>query len=113
MKAKRRYLTKKERSDMHALQGGLCACGCDQPLGAKFIAEHWHCVALGNGEKPDALFTLACASRKTKKDIRDIWHVKRIKQRAEGTRRQRKPIANRGFDKSRRRKMNGTVEVRT
>ena len=109
MKARRKYLTPKERADMFALQGGLCACGCDNPLGEKFIAEHWVCVALGNDAKPDSLLRLECAARKTKRDIKDIAKVKRIRKRLEGRQRPKKQIRSRPFDKRLRKRMDGSV----
>lgn len=116
---KRASLTPRERDEMFDRQGGICFCGCGQPLGKRFVAEHWTPVAIGNEEKPDCLMLPACADIKTYGgpgrvggDIRDIYHVKRI---AEGRtqydvrKREGSQIKSRGFDKSLRKKMDGSV----
>lgn len=82
--AKRAYLTKGERAAMYQAQSGLCGCGCGEPLGDDFIAEHVHeLVSLGNAEKPDSLWTKACADRKTFGVRGDVQTVAKIKRLAE------------------------------
>lgn len=97
MKAKRKYLTPKERAAMREAQHDMCVCGCDQPLGERTVAEHWICVALGNGEKPDSLLRYECALEKTKRDVKAIAKVKRIRRGAEGKRRPKRKIPARPF----------------
>ena len=110
MKAKRRYLTKNERADMAHAQGGLCACGCDNPLGERFVAEHWVCVALGNDEKPDSLLRIECAARKTVRGVKAIAKVKRIRKNLDPKRVKRRcTIASRGFEQKYKKKINGEV----
>lgn len=113
MKTRRASLTKRERADMIARQGGLCfSFGCD---GAPEIGEHSTPVALGNSAKPDCLLCKVCAKEKTRRDVKAIAKVKRIrngktqadKRAAKGSR-----MKSRGFDKSRRKKMNGEVVER-
>lgn len=80
MSARRRYLTKRERAAMREAQGNLCGCGCDRPLGERFIAEHLWTVALGNEAKPDALYRTDCAAEKTRTDIKLISKTKPVQQ---------------------------------
>lgn len=118
---KRASLTKRERAAMYADQGGLCACGCDNPLGDHYIAEHIWCVAMGNESKPDALYRADCAALKTTVDRKLIAKTKRQRgehgQQARRARRKaagdRPLIEGRGFDKTLRKRFDGTVERRT
>ena len=81
----RRYLTQRERAKMLEEQGGVCAkCG---RAASSYIGEHTTPVALGNDEKPDALYCVACAKRKTHGDdgLRgDISAIAKAKRIAEG-----------------------------
>jgi hypothetical protein len=127
---KRASLTKRERATMHADQGGLCACGCDRPLGERYIAEHLWAVAMGNESKPDALFRADCAAAKTRLDLHLIAKTKRQRgehgQQARRARRKAEGKApliqgrgfaqkaggqrvSRGFDTTLKKKMNGQV----
>lgn len=124
MKAQRRYLTPNEMRDMLERQGGLCfspGCMSEGP----FVGEHWHCVALGNDNKPDALLCVPCAKAKTYGspgrvggDIRDIKHIRKLEEkRTQADRRaERGPklvsnskLQSRGFDKSLSKKFSGEV----
>ena len=108
MKAKRAYLTKKEKAERTDIQGGLCfVFGCDQPIA---IWEHWTPVAMGNDQKPDCGLCKGHAAEKTKRDIANIAKVKRIQKKARGETRKKKQIPSRGFQKGLRKKMDGTVE---
>lgn len=115
---KRRYLTAKERATMHAEQDGLCA-GCLAKITVSdCIAEHWFPVALGNDKKPDCLLCRPCADKKTNgtkatsygSDKHGIAKTKRL--RGETKQGPKKNIQSRGFDKTLRRRFDGTVEVR-
>lgn len=76
---KRAYLTPKERAQMAFDQGGLCGCGCDQPLGKETIGEHVYIlVAWGNEAKPDSLWRKDCSLKKTKEDMRKHARVRRL-----------------------------------
>lgn len=125
---KRASLTKRERAAMHASQGGLCGCGCDRPLGERYIAEHVWCVAMGNESKPDALYRADCAAEKTRNDIKLISKTKRQSgkitgQQARRARRKeegRAPLIrsnpamqSRGFDRTKTKKMDGRVVEKT
>ena len=104
MKAKRASLTKRERAAMIQRQGGLCfTFGCD---GKPTIAEHFTPVALGNDQKPDCLLCDECADAKTKRDIKAIAKVKRLRRGKKPTKR---PIKSRGFDTRFKKRMDGTV----
>lgn len=115
----RKYLTPKERKEMYGRQNGRCAsCDIPRPLG-NMIAEHWLPVALGNQDKPDCLLCVWCADRKTNgtkattygSDKHAIAKVKRL--RGETKQGPKKKIQSRGFDKTLRKRMDGTVERRT
>ena len=85
MKAKRQRLSAREFAAMWLKQDAKCACGCGEPLNARegVIQEHTTPVALGNGEKPDALYRYPCAYKKTcgvRGDLNIIAHVKRIRE---------------------------------
>lgn len=98
MKAKRSYLTKKEKAERTDIQGGLCfVFGCDQPIA---IWEHWTPVAMGNDQKPDCGLCKAHAAEKTKRDVANIAKVKRIRKREAGETKKKRKIAGRGFDKT-------------
>lgn len=89
MKAKRRYLTKKEAAALSEKQGHVCFIeGCGEPIA---VWEHWAPVALGNDQKPDCGLCAAHADAKTYGgpgrvggDIRDIAHVKRLIKKRDG-----------------------------
>lgn len=92
---KRRSLSPRERIQMFEIQGGICACGCKRELGERFIAEHFTPVKMGNEAKPDCLLRYDCASAKTRRDIKAIAKVKRI--RGETCTRRGRPIPSRPF----------------
>lgn len=56
---------------------------------------------------------IPCHKLKTREDIRKIRKAARIRARADHSRRRRKAITSRGFDKSLRRKMSGEVVKQT
>lgn len=118
MKAQRKRLTKAEFKAMWDDQNELCGCGCGLPLSKEegTVQEHTFAVALGNGEKPDAIYRKPCADKKTygpRGDLTVIARTKRYreartqfdKRKAAGGSR----IKSRGFDKSLTKKMNGEV----
>lgn len=84
---KRRYLTPRERRDMHAAQDGKCTVCSNAITVSGCVAEHWHPVALGNVSKPDCLLCVPCALRKTHgtpattygSDIHAIAKVRRLR----------------------------------
>ena len=113
----RRYLTPKERKAMWDAQNGSCAV-CKAPTSlAGMIAEHTIPVALGNTEKPDALLCKPCADRKTfgtkattyGSDIHALAKIKRIRRKMTLPTTEGRSIQSRGFDKTLRRKFDGTV----
>jgi len=93
---------------------GLCArCGGNLPL----VEAEWdHRLALINGGDNGLLnwqpLHPACHKAKTRIDAKLAAKIKRIIRRLDGTRRARKAIASRGFNRSLRRKFNGKVESR-
>ena len=86
MKAKRAKLTPAQRKAKAEEQGGLCGCGCGDPLEGKGdVGEHvWEFVSLGNDGKPDKLYRKQCARRKTNGPRGDLNTISHIKQLAEG-----------------------------
>jgi hypothetical protein len=117
---KRASLTRKERAEMAERQGHKCACGCGR--GGPFIAEHTIPVEMGNLNKPDCLLARPCAAAKTRKDRKDIakakhragetGQYKRRKARGYSLIRGKTKIESRGFDKSLRKHMDGSVSKR-
>lgn len=76
MSTGRKYLTKKERADMLAAQGGVCiteGCGSTGPL----VGEHSDPNYYKPG-KPDSLMCVACHKEKTRRDKKAIGKTKRL-----------------------------------
>ncbi|MNS32335.1 hypothetical protein D3C72_644140 [compost metagenome] len=102
---KRKPLTRAEFGQLMIDQEGKCACGCGlklQPMGEGVIDEHRVPLALGgtNHLSNRHLFRKPCAKAKTSdRDAPAIAKVKRIEARLNGTRRPRKPIPGRPFQK--------------
>lgn len=127
-RANRAKLTPKERVAMWQAQGGLCGCGCGEPLRDKdegVVGEHvWWFVSLGNSGKPDKLYRKPCARKKTngpRGDLNVIAHVKRLaegrtqadKRAARGPKlRSNSKLRSRGFDKTKTRHFDGKVSPR-
>lgn len=115
---KRKPLTRAQFGQLMIDQGGRCGCGCGeklQPMTERVIDEHRIPLAIGgtNDLENRELWRTPCAKAKTaKKDQPAIAKCNRLIARAEGTRRARKPIASRGFDKTMRKRMDGKVEPR-
>lgn len=109
-------LTRRERAAMMLAQEGKCGCGCGQKLGLRIIGEHTIPVALGNSGKPDALYREECALAKTRLDIWRIAKMKRQRgdkgQQARRKAGKTKQIRSRGFDKSLRKRFDGSVVPR-
>lgn len=117
MKAKRKFLTPKERKAMFIAQRKLCGCGCGGALkswsGIDAIGEHVHdLVALGCAEKPDALYLPACADKKTNGLLGDKHKIARQKRHMNGKTQYDKRklrggtrIKSPGFDKTKTKKM--------
>lgn len=106
---------------MYAAQNERCGCGCGKELqgweGRYSIGEHVHdLVALGCEEKPDSLWHPDCAFIKTNKsrngrrsDKGQVAHIKRL---IKGPKVSKNPMRSRGFDKTKRKHMDGTVSKR-
>lgn len=110
MKAKRAYLTAKEKAAMSARQGGVCfVWGCTNPIA---IWEHFTPVAMGNAEKPDCGLCKEHADEKTKRDVKAIAKVKRIRKKLAGETKAKRPIRSRGFDKTKTKRFSGEVVKR-
>lgn len=108
---RRRRLTKQERADMLERQGGCCVVfGCTE---TKNLIEEHSTPWVWTGEKADQLMCATHHSLKTPKDVRAIAKVKRIQKRERGEVKKKRAIKSRGFDRTKRKRMDGTVEPRT
>ena len=97
-----------ERSD------GVCQrLGCDVRIGLQL--DHVIPLALGGKDQDDNIEAL-CAPHhlaKTKLDVRMIAKAKRIERSINPeTRKAKRPIRSRGWDKTKRRKFDGSIEER-
>ena len=107
---KRRRLSPSARAAMLERQGGLCVVwGCIESKG--LIEEH-STPFTWTGELPDQLMCEAHHKEKTRKDIKAISKVKRIRKREAGETRKKRAIASRGFDKTKTRGFDGKVKPR-
>jgi len=104
---KRKRLTKAARAAMLEAQGGCCVVfGCTETTG--LIEEH-STVFAWTGEQADQLMCPMHHKLKTRSDIKRIAKVRRLRK---GPKKGKRPIRSRGFDKTKRKRMNGTVEVK-
>lgn len=116
-KTKRKGFTAKQRKAVRDAFGGLCACGCEEPLeGEVWDIDHVIPIAIGGAHEPGNWVPLIKAHhvRKTAQDRKAIAKCERIIARENGTRRERqpihgKPLQGRPFPKDLRRKFNGQV----
>ena len=89
-------------------QGGCCVVfGCTETT--RLIEEH-STPFTWTGEKADQLMCELHHKEKTRLDIGKIAKVNRIRK---GQKKSKKPLHSRGFDKTRRKRMDGTVEPRS
>ena len=108
MKAKRRDPTERVKREIRERQGDVCFLeNCNEPIA---VFEHWTPVAMGNADYPDCGLCKGHAAEKTKRDVANIAKVKRIRKREAGEARKKRPIASRGFDKTKTKKL-GTGKV--
>lgn len=107
-------MTKARRLRIYMRCNGRCVCGAKVPMEGTVI-DHEIPLWMGGAEEDENLRFLCgpCDRVKTAKDKGDIGKVKRIHARRDGTRRERPPIKNAGFNTRLRKKMDGTVEVRS
>lgn len=115
---KRRPLTPGQRRYLIELQGGRCGCGCLGALDSgPVIDEHIQPLDLlgSNHISNRSLWLAACSARKTAEvDLPKIAKVRRQRKKALKPRKHSKrPIKSRGFDRKRRRHMDGSVSERT
>ncbi len=97
----RQYLTKRQRAELLEAQGGVCCvkgCGSTGPLqGEHSTPSAWI------GGKPDQLMCVPCHKAKTRRDVKAIAKVKRIRgETCNGPKRPIQSAPFRGW-----RKMNG------
>jgi hypothetical protein len=125
MTEKRKQLTRAQIAELTLRQMGKCL-RCSERLdfatNGAVIDEHLRPLADGgtNETSNRAFFCKPCATPKTAKEARDRGKSKRIAEgRTQADKRTRakaegkhRPIRSRGFDKTRTRRMDGTVERR-
>ena len=108
---KRKPLTRMQFATLILKQEGRCGCGCGKKLQADAIIDE-HLVALdflgGNELNNRSLWDRDCSKAKTSRDLSAAAKGKRIRGETGNGRKQ--PIPSRGFNKTLRKKMNGTVE---
>jgi hypothetical protein len=115
----RRPLARREVIELAVRQSGRCACPCGEKLNALtegVTDEHRIALALGgtNDLSNRELWRTPCAKAKTaKKDQPAIAKCNRIIARENGTRRERKAIPSRGFQRTMTRGFDGKVRLRT
>lgn len=89
----RQYLTERERAAILQQQGGTCCTpGCTATEGLQ--GEH-STPSVWVGGKPDQLMCVPCHKAKTRRDIKAIAKVKRL--RGETCTRRGRPIRSPGF----------------
>jgi len=102
-----------------ARQNGLCTL-CGQPLVGRIDFDHIRPLALlgdDTAENLQAIHAEGCHDKKTRDDIKRIRKATRQagEYGSQYARRKRNgpQLKSRGFDRSLRKKMNGTIEVRS
>lgn len=113
----RRKLRPYERAQLFERQNGLCSCGCGQPLTGNPMLdqdEHTNCRWVSGDDQLSnrTLMLRDCHKAKTARDKKAIAKIKRLIAKAAGTTKPKRKINGRGFDKSLKRKLDGTVEKR-
>ena len=96
----------------------ICACGCGEKLTRKegYQFDHLTAFALFGPDAPDNLQALRVPCHKEKSAV-DIGMIRKADRQGKAHRGEKKrcgrAIPSRGFDTRLRRRMDGTVEVRT
>jgi 5-methylcytosine-specific restriction endonuclease McrA len=112
---KRKPLTAKERALLAFMQDGMCGCGCGRRLRPPIWDEHIIPLALGGSNEMfnRSLWLRECSLAKTHGKSGDIARTAKAKRLAgETCTGPKRKVHSKGFDRSIRRKMNGTVEKR-
>lgn len=115
---RRKPLTKKQRAELAVRQEGLCGCGCGKKLNhltEGTIDEHVLPLWCGGTNDLDnrQLWRKPCAAKKTAQEAKERGHIKRIIKKSDPATRKPPRLKSRGFDRTLRKKMNGSVERRT
>ena len=103
-------MTKARRLRIYLACNGRCVCGCKVEMVGTVI-DHRIPLFMGGADDDTNLRFLCgpCDRIKTGGDKGDIGKVRRILARNDGTRRPRKVIPSRGFDKTKTKRFDGTV----
>jgi len=112
-KTPRRGFTAKQRQAVWDDWQGLCAC-CSEPIGDEpWDIDHTIPIALGGRHELGNWQPLIRSHHrdKSKADVKAIAKVNRLLKQGTVENKSRK-IVSRGFDKTLRKRMNGTVEKR-
>jgi len=92
---------------------GMCFDGCGSPGKQQDHRPAWN-LLIPKRHDPDKIFLVckACHSEKSKKDTTEAARAKRLGKKHTGEIKPKGMIKSRGFDKSKRKKLNGKVEAR-
>lgn len=103
-------MTKGRRLRLYLACNGRCECGAKVPMVGTTI-DHRIPLFMGGADDDANLrfFCEPCDKPKTAKDARERAKVKRLLARQDGSRRPRKAIPSRPFDKTRSRRFDGSV----
>jgi 5-methylcytosine-specific restriction protein A len=109
----RKGFTKAQRARAFMEANGLCALCGDKIIGAWDI-DHRIELALGGKHEPSnwRIAHKSCHRQRTSERAPVLAKVKRILRREAGETRTKRPIPNRPFNKTLRRRFDGTVERR-
>lgn len=107
-------MTPKRRAEVFLYRNGRCHM-CGEKITGPYIVDHGLQLWLGGADELDNLFLHHpdCDKPKTAADAKRRAKTKRQKAKDEGTfAKPKRQIQSKGFDKSRRRKMDGSVVPR-
>ena len=109
----RASMTKARRLRIYIACNGRCSCGAKVEM-AGTVIDHRIPLFMGGADDDSNLRFLCatCDRVKTSGDLKGCAKVRRIIAREDGSRRPRKAIASRGFDKTKTKKLNGEVVSR-
>ena len=108
----RKAFTQKQRAEAFLRAGGRCEL-CANKLTGTWELDHRVSLWMGGAHEPDNWQCLCVAchrNAKTPADATARAKVKRLEKKADPVTRKPSRMQSRGFDKSLRRKMNGTIE---
>jgi len=116
---KRKPMTDARKKRIHESRNGLCGI-CNQPVdmyGPNVVYDHFKPIWFGSDDAESdtnlwPLHTVPCNAQKTSADLTRIGKTKRLLKTEAGIKKPSR-LKSRGFDKTLRKKMNGSVERKT